>query len=134
MLFAGPSFYASELDPIIRKKLESKKHQLRHWATMYNLGLRTMPPIIGLGVVAAAAAFYETKEKYWIYGAAAFLSILPYTLVALMPLNNRLEAILAESKKIKRKTSRLARKGSSEAEKEEEDSEGLEKDKAKEAT
>lgn len=100
---------------------------------MYNLGLRTMPPIIGLGVVAAAAAFYESREKYWIYGAAAFFSILPYTLLALMPLNNRLEAILAESKKIKRKTSR--RRRSSEEEKEENDpNEDLEKDKAEEVT
>lgn len=58
VLFAGPAFYLSELDPIVRKKLESKKHQLRHWATMYNLGLKTMPAIIGLGVAAAAAAYH----------------------------------------------------------------------------
>lgn len=99
MLFVGPSFYASELDPIVRKKLQSKKLQLSHWSTMYNLGLRSMPPIIGLGIAAAAAAFHESRENYWIYGAAAFFSILPYTLFALMPLNNRLEAILAETKK-----------------------------------
>ena len=90
ILFAGPSFYASELDPIVRKKLESKKHQLRHWSTMYNLGLRTMPVVSLLGVGSALAAFQQSKEKCWIYGAIALFSILPYTFVALMPLNNKL--------------------------------------------
>lgn len=61
VLFAGPALYMSELDPIVRKKLESKKHQLRHWSTMYNLGLRTMPAIISVGVSAAAAAFHESR-------------------------------------------------------------------------
>ena len=87
----------SELDPIVRKKLESKKHQLRHWSTMYNLGLKTMPAIVGLGATAAAAAFHESKENYWVYGAAALFSIIPYTFIVLMPLNNKLNAILAES-------------------------------------
>lgn len=58
LLFAGPAFYMSELDPIVRKKLESKKHQLRHWSTMYNLGLKTMPVVASLGVISAAAAFH----------------------------------------------------------------------------
>jgi cytochrome c biogenesis protein CcdA len=98
LLFAGPALYMSELDPIVREQLESKKHQLQHWSTMYSLGFRTMPFVVLLGTGTAAAAFYKTRENYWIYGALALFSIIPYTFLAIMPTNNELNGVLAESK------------------------------------
>lgn len=97
LIFAGPAFYLSELDPIVRKQLGSEKQQLKHWSTMYNLGLKTMPAVVLLGVGSAVAAYLKSKEKYWIYGAIAFFSIIPYTFLGIMPTNNKLNAILEEA-------------------------------------
>lgn len=88
----------SELDPIVRQQLASKKLQLQHWDKMYELGKKTMPKIVILGTAAASYAFWKTREAFWLYGAAALLSIIPYTYLAMMPTNNQLNAVLAESK------------------------------------
>ena len=84
----------SELDPIVREKLVSKKLQLQHWSTMYKTGLATMPIISLLATGTGIAAYFKTKQNYWLYGALGIFSVIPYTLFALMPLNNRLNAIL----------------------------------------
>lgn len=97
MLFAGPAFYLSELDPIVREQLKSKRDQLQHWSKMYNLGLKTMPIVVLLGSGTAVAAYFKTKENYWLYGALALFLTIPYTLFAIMPTNNSLNQILNES-------------------------------------
>lgn len=97
LLFAGPALYMSQLDPIVREKLQSKKMQLQHWSTMYKTGLATMPIISLLATGTGIAAYVKTKENYWLYGALAIFSVIPYTLIALMPLNNRLNKILDET-------------------------------------
>jgi hypothetical protein len=65
---------------------------------MYKAGLATMPIVSLLGTGAGIAAFAKTKENYWLYGALAIFSVIPYTIAALMPLNNRLNKILDETK------------------------------------
>lgn len=71
--------------------------QLQHWSTMYKSGLATMPIISLLGTGAGIAVYVKTKENYWLYGALAIFSVIPYTLFALMPLNNKLNKILDET-------------------------------------
>lgn len=97
LLFAGPAFYMSELDPIVREQLPSTKQQLQHWSKMYDLGLRTQPVPALLGSVAAVVAYYRSSEKYWLYGAAALFAVIPYTFLAIMPTNKQLKALLKES-------------------------------------
>jgi hypothetical protein len=98
LLFAGPAFYTSELDPIVREQLPSTKQQLQHWSKMYDLGISTQPVTAILGSAAAALAFQRSGEKYWLYGAIALFSVIPYTFLAIMPTNKQLKAVLAESK------------------------------------
>jgi hypothetical protein len=64
---------------------------------MYKTGLATMPIISLLATGTGIAAYVKTKENYWLYGALAIFSVIPYTLIALMPLNNRLNKILDET-------------------------------------
>lgn len=56
-----------------------------------------MPIISLLATGTGIAAYVKTKENYWLYGALAIFSVIPYTLIALMPLNNRLNKILDET-------------------------------------
>jgi Domain of unknown function (DUF1772) len=93
-LFAGTALYMSELDPIVRSLLENKKSQLRHWAKMYSLGKVTMPIAVALGSGAAVGAYLNTKETVWLWGAATFFSIIPFTFIFLMPTNRYLEGVL----------------------------------------
>jgi uncharacterized membrane protein len=88
----------SELDPIVRQQLPTKKLQLQHWSKMYSLGLRFMPVPALLGTFTAVAAFFKTQEKYWLYGAAALFSVIPYTFLALMPTNKQLNGELEQCK------------------------------------
>lgn len=97
LLFAGVALYISELDPAVREQLPSTKQQLQHWSRVYEIGLRTMPVPALLGSVAAAAAFRKSDEKYWLYGALALFSVIPYTFLFIMPTNKELKAILEQS-------------------------------------
>ena len=56
-----------------------------------------MPVIMTLGTVSAIGAYSQSKEKMWLYGAAAFFSVLPYTLLVMMKTNNELNKSLKES-------------------------------------
>lgn len=62
---------------------------------MYELGLKTMPIVVVLGSGAAVAAYFKSKENYWLYGALTFLSIIPYTFLAIMPTNHALNKVLS---------------------------------------
>ena len=56
-----------------------------------------MPVPALLGSIAAAAAFQKSEEKYWLYGALALFSVVPYTYIAIMPTNKLLKDILEQS-------------------------------------
>jgi len=56
-----------------------------------------MPILVVLGSGAALAAFSKTKERTWLWGAATFFFIIPFTFAALMPTNNFLEDVLSKT-------------------------------------
>jgi quinol-cytochrome oxidoreductase complex cytochrome b subunit len=61
---------------------------------MYSLGKATMPLAVLLGSGAAVGAYVKTKETIWLWGAATFFSIIPFTFIFLMPTNRYLEGVL----------------------------------------
>lgn len=81
----------------MRELLQSKKLQLQHWHKVYDLGRKTIPIIALLGTIIASVAYFKTKEAYWISGALTQISVLPYTLAAITPLNTRLTKVLDDS-------------------------------------
>ena len=64
---------------------------------MYGWGARNMPILIVAGTAAAIGAYSSTKEKMWLWGAAAFSSIITYTFLVMKKTNARLNQILKES-------------------------------------
>lgn len=97
LLFAGAAIYMSEADPAVREQLNNKKDQLKHWAHMYKWGKTYMPILIIAGTSSAVVTFFQTKEKFWLYGGAAFFLIIPYTFAVMMKTNNELNATLEKT-------------------------------------
>ena len=64
---------------------------------MYSWGASRMPIYLAVGTAAAIGAYSQSKEKTWLYGAAALASILPYTLLDMNKTNGDLNKSLKES-------------------------------------
>ena len=56
-----------------------------------------MPILAAAGVATAIGAYSQSKEKMFLWGGVVLASIIPYTLLAMMKTNNRLNNILKES-------------------------------------
>ena len=56
-----------------------------------------MSNISAVGIATAIGAYFQSKEKMWLWGAAAFSSIVVYTLIFMKKTNVRLNIILKES-------------------------------------
>jgi hypothetical protein len=90
LLFSGSALYIGFIDPHVRGSHKSQKEQLAHWSTMYNRskvpmgGLALMTTIMGL------SCYRSTGEKLWLYGSLAAFSIIPWTFLAIMGINNKL--------------------------------------------
>ena len=56
-----------------------------------------MPVLCAAGTLAAIGAYSQSKEKMWLWGAALFFSVVPYTLLVMKKTNSQLNNILKES-------------------------------------
>ena len=56
-----------------------------------------MPKLGAIGAASAIAAYFQTKEKMWLAGAAVLMSVLPYTILFMKKTNDSLLKILKES-------------------------------------
>jgi len=65
---------------------------------MYQLGVRYMPSLIVIGSLSAFGAYYKTREALWLYGAATLTSVIPFTFLAMMKINNYLNGVLKDTK------------------------------------
>jgi hypothetical protein len=91
--FAGAASYVAFIDPQVKDSLEKTRLKLRHWAVMYTKSLPVMGGLAVLGAVAGGLAYWKTKENLWLLGAGLMASLWPFTMIALMPINNELIAI-----------------------------------------
>jgi hypothetical protein len=87
-LYAGASWYLTfvELPALFSGPAEPA---LTHWAH----GVRRTPRYAGAALIGAAAgliAGHAAISSPWSWGAAAMLSVLPFTSIAILPLQRRL--------------------------------------------
>jgi Domain of unknown function (DUF1772) len=94
--FAGAAFYINAAEQPARLMLDHKA-LLAQWKQSYARGL---PMQAGLAIVSGIlglVAAWQTTDLRWIVGATLILANWPYTLLGVLPTNNRLKAIASDA-------------------------------------
>lgn len=91
-IFAGAAFYVSFAEHPARVMLEDKP-QLQQWKPSYERGALMQASLAVIGFLLGVAAWWQTRDELWLAGAIALVANWPYTLLIIMPVNNRLKEI-----------------------------------------
>ena len=91
-LFAGAAAYISLVEPPARLLLEDRP-LLTQWQSSYAKALPIQSGLAIIGGVCGLAAWYLSTQWLWIAGSIALLGNWPFTIIAIMPTNKRLQAI-----------------------------------------
>jgi hypothetical protein len=95
--FFGAAIYINVAEHPARLQL-SDKSALRHWAYSYDRAFVLQSTLAILSAGAGFAAAWLLNDWRWCVGATMMLANWPYTLLAVLPLNKRLKAMMASSR------------------------------------
>jgi hypothetical protein len=90
-LFTGAAVYVSAVEHPARMQLEPRA-MLTEWKPSYKRGFAMQASLAFIGFLLGAWAFWETGHWLWLAGALALLAGWPYTLLVILPTNNKLLA------------------------------------------
>jgi hypothetical protein len=93
-LFAGASLYVSVAEHPARLSLDDQA-ALRQWRPSYARGKLMQASLALLGGALALWIWWHSLNQLWLIGGLLLLANWPFTIVAIMPVNRRLEAIAA---------------------------------------
>jgi Anthrone oxygenase len=93
--FSGAALYVNVAEQPARLLLDDRS-ALAEWKPAYKRGFAMQAPLAVLGFLLGFIAWWQTADWRWLLGAALFIANWPYTLIAMMPTNNRLMAMPVE--------------------------------------
>jgi hypothetical protein len=91
-VFAGAALYINIAEQPARLGLDDAA-LLGEWKRAYKGGFAMQAPLTVIGFLLGVAAWWQSGGWLWLWGALAFLAIVPYTLLVMMPTNKRLLAM-----------------------------------------
>ena len=90
--FAGAAFYVGFGEHPARMKLDDRS-ALKQWKPSYDAGYMMQASLAVASAVLGFFAAWSTGDWRWIIGAVLILANWPYTLLVIMPTNQKLKAI-----------------------------------------
>jgi len=90
-MFSGAAFYIGFAEQPARLGLEDRA-LLGEWKPAYKRGTAMQAPLAVIGFVLGLTTWLQTGHWLWLIGAFVLVANLPYTLLVVMPTNNRLMA------------------------------------------
>ena len=95
-IFFGAAFYVTVVEQPARLQLDDRA-LLGEWKPSYKRGTAMQAPLALIGFVLGLTAWWQTSIAAFLIGAVAIVAAWPWTLIAIKPVNDALQASNVET-------------------------------------